>query len=656
MVYRVDRVAESAAPAAKPSAGARDEATDRRYAAERQILAEIGVPASLLARATSEARRLGVSVDAALLASRVVSEDQFYRAVARRLGAPFVTQGARLDARVDYGTAAAIGVAPVEAGAGGRRWLVAPRGRALAALAAVPDPSGYAITSPRRFGALLRAATARSVADDAARSVRAIDPRLTAFAGPSSRARRLAAITAAALVGALLFWPQAVALSLWTALAIAFSASTVTRLFLTAASFGPEPEMPPLADHDLPAYTIVVALYREAPVAGALVRALERLDYPRALLDVKFVVELGDPGTFAALAAAIPGVEYEVIVAPPGEPRTKPRALDIALPFARGRLLAVYDAEDEPEPDQLRRAAARFAGADANLACLQARLAIDNFDDNWLAGLYAIDYAALFEAANPGVAALDLPMLLGGTSNHLRIDVLRAIGGWDAWNVTEDADLGLRLARYGYRVETFASRTYEEAPNAVRPFLAQRVRWIKGWMQTAFVHLRDPAALWRNLRPLAFVTVLTAFVSGVLSPLLWPCFFVILARDAATGALFAPTNIAEFIVDACACWLAIAGVAAMLWPALVGMRRQRLTALWPRLFLLPVWHALLSIAAWRAVFDLWRNPFVWAKTTHGAARRRMRPAALFRADRLRRPPPHGHAPAFAGAPPPHMPR
>ncbi|MDE2364239.1 MAG: glycosyltransferase [Hyphomicrobiales bacterium] len=348
-------------------------------------------------------------------------------------------------------------------------------------------------------------------------------------------------------------------------------------------------------------------------------------DYPRARLDIKFVVESDDPDTFAALAAVLPGAEYDLIVAPPGLPRTKPRALDIALPFARGRLLAVFDAEDVPEPDQLRRAAARFARAGADLGCVQAHLAIDNAQDNWLTGLYALDYAALFEVINPGLAALDFPMLLGGTSNHFRTDILRSIGGWDAWNVTEDADLGLRLARCGYRVETFDSQTFEEAPNAVRAFLRQRVRWMKGWMQTAYVHLRSPRALWRNLRPLAFVVTIATFVSGVLSPLLWPFFLVGLVADAWSGVLFAPPNLADYVVDVSACALAIAGVAAMVWPALVGMRRQSLGGLAPLLALLPVWHILLCLAAWRALFDLWRNPHAWAKTTHGVARARSRP-------------------------------
>ena len=641
MVYSVERIAESGGlhERARPARTRRSNGSSLRYEHEARILSEIGVPPALVARATADARWLGVSVDAALLASRALDEEALYRALALRLGVPFVTQGAVLDAGLDYSAASAFGVAPVVAGAPpGVRWLAAPRGRALAAFVTLQESAGYAITTPRRFGVFLREATADRIAEDAALALHMAEPRLTALNGPR-RTTQLAIFALAAMFAlCALAWPWMMAAITWSALAVGFSAATVTRLFLVAASLEGEPEPPDLADRDLPDYTIVVALYREAAVADALVRALENLDYPRARLDVKFVVESDDSETFAALAAAIPGVEYEVIVAPPGEPRTKPRALDIALPFARGKLLTVYDAEDEPEPDQLRRAAARFARAPDGLGCLQAHLVIDNCDDNWLAGLYAIDYAALFEAANPGLATLDLPMLLGGTSNHFRTETLRAIGGWDAWNVTEDADLGLRLARYGFRVETFASRTFEEAPNQIGPFLRQRVRWMKGWMQTAFVHMRDIPALWRNLRPLAFVNVMTTFISGVLSPLLWPWFFVGLIVDALDGALFSPMTPIEFIVDVCAITLAVSGFAAMVWPALLGMRRQGIGRLWPLLALLPVWHILLSVAAWRAVFDLWRNPHGWAKTTHGVARKRARPTHLQSTSRASSPP------------------
>lgn len=647
MIYRVDRIAERDSPDARaarrrPSpqhnaeppkrtaqdaraahSGARAAQDARATQLEALALAEIGIPASWIARAAAQARWTGAPLDATLLAARGIGEDAFYRALARRLGVPFIAQRVALDDRADYGAVAAAGIAALAQPTQHVRWLAAPRGRAIAALLALPDAAGLAITTPRRFGASLRGSAWTQIAEDAALRLHKIEPRLSARAGPS-RATRLSSGALLCLAALLAFlWPHAIGLLIWTLLTIAFSMATVTRLFTAAATFGAEAQSPPLADRDLPTYTLVVPLYREANIARALVRALEALDYPRAKLDIKFVVEADDSRTFAALAAVVPGPEYEIIVAPPGAPRTKPRALNIALPFARGELLCIYDAEDRPEPDQLRRAAARFARADARLGCLQARLAIDNSHENAIAGLFAIDYAALFEVANPGVAALGLPMMLGGTSNHFRTRTLRDLGGWDAWNVTEDADLGLRLARCDLRVETLASRTCEEAPVTLRALMNQRVRWMKGWMQTAFVHLRDPLALWRNLRPLAFFTTLAFFASGVLSPLLWPYFVVVLVRDLASGALFAPATAFDHLVNTCALWLAIAGPAGMIWLGLLGMKRQGLTALWPLLFLLPLWHVMLSAAAWRAIYDLWRNPYGWAKTTHGVARRRM---------------------------------
>ena len=585
------------------------------------------MPHAWIAKAFAQARWTGASVAATLLAMRVVSEDDFYRALARRLGVPFLAQPVALDDRVDYGAAAAAGIAALARPTRGLRWLAAPRGRGIAALLALPDAGGLAITTPRRFGACLRAAASVQIAADAALRLHAIEPRLSARAGPS-RETRLATAALLAIAGGLAFlWPRAFALILWLTLAIAFSAATITRIITAAAAFRLEPESPPLRDRDLPDYTIVIALYREAGVAASLIEALAAIDYPRAKLDIKFVTEAEDKETFAALAAILPGVEYEIIVAPLGAPRTKPRALNIALPFARGALLCIYDAEDRPAPDQLRCAAARFARADKTLGCLQARLAIDNAQDNAIAGLFALDYAGLFEVVNPGVASLGLPMMLGGTSNHFRTQTLRDLCGWDAWNVTEDADLGVRLARCGLRVETLDSRTYEEAPISLAALLNQRVRWMKGWMQTAFVHLRDPVALWLNLHPLFFLTTCAAFVSGVLSPLLWPLFAALLAKDIATGALLAAADPLEITVSTIAIWLAIAGPVAMVWPVALGMKRQGLTKLWPLLFALPLWHVMLSVAAWRALYDLWRNPFGWAKTTHGVARRRVSPIA-----------------------------
>jgi glycosyltransferase XagB len=183
-----------------------------------------------------------------------------------------------------------------------------------------------------------------------------------------------------------------------------------------------------------------------------------------------------------------------VIVVPCGLPQTKPRALNYALCFARGSLLTIYDAEDIPDPRQLRRAAAAFAVLPQDTACLQAELVFDNANENWLTRQFTIEYAMLFGMILPALAAHRLPLPLGGTSNHFRIDALRRAGAWDAYNVTEDADLGIRLARLGFDTDTITSCTYEEANVSLRNWMRQRTRWMKGFLATWLVHMREPLA------------------------------------------------------------------------------------------------------------------------------------------------------------------
>ena len=195
---------------------------------------------------------------------------------------------------------------------------------------------------------------------------------------------------------------------------------------------------------------------------------------------MKFVLEADDHETRAALLRLNLGPPFEIITAPPIGPRTKPKALNVALPFARGSYTVVYDAEDLPEPDQLRRALDTFAKGGNRLACVQASLTIDNTTDNWLARMFTANYAGQFDAFLPGLAALRLPFPLGGSSNHFRTALLRKAGGWDPYNVTEDADLGIRLYRLGYRSAALSSATYEEAPPPFLPWLRQRTRWYKG--------------------------------------------------------------------------------------------------------------------------------------------------------------------------------
>ena len=375
-----------------------------------------------------------------------------------------------------------------------------------------------------------------------------------------------------------------------------------------------------LSDDELPVYTVVAAVYREADVVEHLIKAFDAFDYPKSKLDIKIVVERRDLETLSRIVELRLPARYEVIVAPPGEPSTKPRALNIALSCARGDLLAVYDAEDAPSPDQLRIAASRFA-AEANIDCLQARLKIRNDGNSWLSKLFSLEYAALFDLINPGLCALGLPVALGGTSNHFRVRSLESVGGWDEWNVAEDADLGIRLARLGYRVGSIDSDTSEEAPHEFANWFRQRVRWQKGWMQTCIVHSRQPIRFVQDLGPGRAAAAATLVAGAVISALFWPAFAIgtIWRALSAGEGYLSPWREAG---DVFTYILALSGVWTMVLPALVAARLRRLTVTPRTLALMPVYYLLVSAAAWTAIIDLAARPHYWAKTAHGRTPRR----------------------------------
>jgi cellulose synthase/poly-beta-1,6-N-acetylglucosamine synthase-like glycosyltransferase len=370
----------------------------------------------------------------------------------------------------------------------------------------------------------------------------------------------------------------------------------------------------------LPIYTIIVALYREAKAVEGLIAALDALDWPPEKLDVKLVLETDDAETRATLEAMHLGPPYEILIAPDVGPRTKPKALNVALPFARGAFTTVYDAEDRPEPDQLRRACDAFRSHDRRLACVQARLTIDNTRDSWLTRLFTAEYAGLFDVFLPGLATCSLPLPLGGSSNHFRTEVLRAIGGWDSYNLTEDADLGVRLARAGYTTSVIASSTYEEAPARLRAWLRQRTRWFQGWMQTWLVLMRSPLKLWRELGAAGFVTVQLVVGGTVLASLVHPVFAVALIYGLVIKGAQFPQGIADAVLATIYSGTFILGYATSVILGLAGLARRRLLATGWVLILLPVHWMLLSAAAWHALYKLLRDPYRWDKTEHGLGR------------------------------------
>ncbi|MEA2930047.1 MAG: glycosyltransferase XagB, partial [Hyphomicrobiales bacterium] len=289
--------------------------------------------------------------------------------------------------------------------------------------------------------------------------------------------------------------------------------------------------------------------------------------------------------------------------------------------LARGSYTAVFDAEDRPAPDQLHRALDVFLAEARSTACVQARLTIDNTGDGWLARLFTAEYAGQFDVLLPGLAQHRLPLPLGGSSNHFRTEALLAVGGWDAYNVTEDADLGMRLARFGYRAAVIHSTTYEEAPARVAPWLRQRTRWFKGWMQTWAVHMREPLKLARALGPAGFATFQLVVGGTVLAALVHPLFIAMLVYGATIGGILPDTeDIAAIIVFSLFGATLAAGYLTSAALGLIGLARRRLLGSAWVLLLMPLHWLLLSLAAWRALYQLVRDPYRWEKTAHGLAR------------------------------------
>jgi cellulose synthase/poly-beta-1,6-N-acetylglucosamine synthase-like glycosyltransferase len=376
-------------------------------------------------------------------------------------------------------------------------------------------------------------------------------------------------------------------------------------------------------DARLPTFSVLVPVYREEAVIPGLVTAMRQLDYPPDRVEILFITEAHDHATRRALRATGLAQNMRIVSVPGGQPRTKPRALNYALQDARGILVAVYDAEDVPDRDQLRRAAAAFINGGPRLACVQARLTIYNADQSFLSRQFALEYSALFRGLLPALAHLKLPVPLGGTSNHFRRDLLLKCGGWDPFNVTEDADLGIRLARFGYEVTVIQSETSEEAPARWRTWNGQRTRWIKGWMQTYLVHMRHPWKLWRDLGTWQFMGFQVMIGGMILSILVHPWFYILFAMTVFSGGNLTPEN--AFFRWVCGVDLAIGYGAAWALTIVTALRhgapRRLFSAAW-----LPIYWLAISWAAYCALVDLIFRPFHWEKTAHGAS---VPPPAVF---------------------------
>jgi glycosyltransferase XagB len=507
--------------------------------------------------------------------------------------------------------------------------------------------------SPSPIGARLAAAIHEPAAAQlalAADGFADAHPELSARPRPPRLRRRVVALAAllAVAVPALL-WPTTVAAVVVGAFVLLHCATTLHRLELIRRAVADDPTLEvtdadarSVPDDELPVYTVLVPAYREPGVIASVVAGMAALEYPADRLEVLLLLEADDTETLDAARAALGGDRrgpIRVVEVPPGEPRTKPKACNVGLMRSRGTLVTIFDAEDRPEPLQLRRAVVAFGRLDPRVACLQARLSYHNAEQNLLTRWFTVEYDTWFRWLLPGLMATGAPIPLGGTSNHIRREALVAVGAWDPWNVTEDADLGLRLARCGYRVAMLGSTTAEEANSDAINWVKQRSRWYKGYLQSFAVHVRHPVALFREVGVrgvLGMVLFVAATpVLAMVNPVFWGLTALwLLAWPAAVAALFPPL----VYYPGLAVWM-VGGLAAIV-AGVANARAAGKPHLAGAALISPLYWVLMSLAAIKAAVQLVTQPSYWEKTVHG----------LDTADTADTVPAADHAPTRPGVP------
>ena len=584
--------------------------------------------------AANRAENNRTSLPRELVAMGLVSETDLFRAIADELCLPFIEsiepsrltlrEPDRLLALSQHSGLPAVFLAQPD---GSNAVLVATPDIDLAQLKAQiarrPELGHrLCIAAPGELRAAILARTRQRLLFDAQYDLFARSPELCARFVANGWQGVCIGIILTALPIAILMKPGETLLALQIVAAIAFCACICLRVMaLGRARPIRLSRLPSVDPAELPVYSVLVTLYREREVVPQLLLALGQLQWPRSKLEIKLICEADDKETLAALRSSPLRPCVEIIEVPQGAPRTKPRALCYALPLCTGEFITLYDAEDRPHPLQLLEAWVRFNSEGEDLACLQAPLVIDNARSGFLARMFAFEYAGLFRGILPWLAHHNLVMPLGGTSNHFRRSALAKVGGWDAYNVTEDADLGLRLARSGYRAGTITRQTLEEAPETLSAWLPQRVRWNKGYLQTWLVHMRDPRATWRELGPGSFIAMQLLFPGMLVSALIHPIFL--------GSVLYALGSLAYESGGVSAGVMAMATVGfvniALGYGAFIAIGAVTLTLSEKRSLLsivlsTPIYWLLLSLAAWMALWEFYRHPHHWNKTPHKMAK------------------------------------
>lgn len=604
-------------------------AARRNYDPETAWLLRGGIPDADIEAARHLAALNGTDIIAEIAVLDPGHERLIYAALAREVGLRFISDidPARLliDGSDPASIAGALPFAPYAADGGGTVMLLAPAHGLVGELRrrghfAFKDAQRTSIAAPRALQSAIISRTRRARLDAAVNTLSTQNPDESARQTFTGWQGWFIGLFVAAWPSAFLLDPAGALLLQHAVMSLFFLSCISLRAWATFA----DPRHPPqaLAPVDpaaLPRYAVLVALYREAGMAGQLLAAMDALIWPRSKLDVFLVCEEDDRETIDALIKA--GLPHwcRIVEVPPGGPRTKPKALMYALPLVSAECTVLYDAEDRPHPEQLLEAWQALS-ADPALACVQAPLEIANRDGPLIARLFAFEYAALFRALLPALARHRLYVPLGGTSNHFVTRKLVEAGGWDPFNVTEDADIGLRLHVHGHFAGTISRPTLEDAPDSLDVWVKQRTRWFKGFMQTWLVSTRHPMRLWRRIGAASFVIVQVLLGGMVLSALAHPYVLVMLFSLVALATLgLAPPEIAGplALID----WLnLLLGYAAFIVLGRHALKPAEQPGSWRLCAAIPLYWLAQSWAAWRALGQIVRTPHLWEKTPHAPSR------------------------------------
>lgn len=388
-----------------------------------------------------------------------------------------------------------------------------------------------------------------------------------------------------------------------------------------------EEEIAAIDEAELPIYTLLIPVYKEKEVVQQLINRVQNMDYPKYKMDVRILLEADDTETIELVNSLNLPNYFTSIVVPTSKPQTKPKACNYGILQAKGKYVVIYDAEDRPEPDQLKKAYLAFQKLPEEYVCIQAKLNYFNSRQNTLTKLFTQEYSMWFELLLVGIMQMDIPIPLGGTSNHFRMSFLKQVGGWDPFNVTEDADLGIRLYKYHYKTAILDSRTWEEANSNVGNWIRQRSRWIKGYMQTFFVHMRNPVKFYQKIGFRGFLGYLAMIFGTPFLPLINPIFWGLLVVWLCTHAPWIQSLFPGVIYYVAVIQLVV-GNFIFVYMNLIGtyyvIRDCALKKQQPFSYslikfglLTPLYWILMSVAAYKALIQLFAKPYYWEKTYHG---------------------------------------